>query len=170
MRFWNKSKGFRLVVKARQRTFDPLSGAAGRTTGLSATFNPVGQYGVFDSEQAQRIHGWSEDERRTVERALLEHVTFGQTMHLLDLPDEEAKVLGVARTCMFIRPAASGEIAYCGREIESDEPYCARCTSLLVRAEEMARDEVELVETPIGEAPVDEQVADDLPPSEEEVA
>jgi hypothetical protein len=148
MRFWNSSKGFRLVVQPRHKRFDPISGTAERTQGLSVEFQPTGQYGVFDSEVAARNKGWSPEQRKTVERALLEHVTFGSSMHLLDLPDEEAKVLGIARTCMFIRPAASGEIAYCGREIEGDAPYCERCTTLLSRAEEMAKNEVELVDEP----------------------
>lgn len=175
MRFWNKSKGFRLVVEPRLKVIDPSGGTPGRTSGLSVEFHQVGQYGVWDSEQAQRQKHWTDEQRKAAERALLEHETFGVTMHLLDLPDEEAKVLGQARLCMFVRPQPSGEIAFCGREITGDAPYCERCTALLGRAEELAKQDVVLVDEPVGESEtvtVDEShvveepalVGSDLPP------
>jgi hypothetical protein len=84
----------RVVVESRDYKRDQVYGnVVGERKGLAADFRRVGNQNIFDSEEAQRGLGWSDEDRLRVERALMAHPKFNN-LRVVDIGGPEPNVQG----------------------------------------------------------------------------
>lgn len=153
MRFQCRWRTANYVVKAGRTKHNESTGHPERVegTGIRAdfkgAFNPSGEPlavpGFFDSSEAQRANGWTEDERLMVERYLLTHSDFGTGLYLAageTIPPEHADLnIGADESaapadpveptgtrCMLIRQEGPGKTWQCSRIAKEGEDYCAQ--------------------------------------------
>lgn len=115
MIFQSKWRNAAYIVRPTVRIIHPGYGVDLKP-GLRAVFK--GPNRLFDTEQAQREHRWSDEEREQVEKHLLKHPDYGNGLYLApgqDLPTEYATVARVDKTrtrCSHVE-LSGGDIVQC---------------------------------------------------------
>lgn len=127
------------TVRPRAIQVDPVTHMrVGEQRRLFARFE--GNPPVFDSEEAQRKYGWTDEERIMVERHLLQHEDWGRGLflfpgetvpeHLADIAPEEATPSDAPTVtvhdgmCQFI--VREFPVELCGDEALSGSEYCEK--------------------------------------------
>ena len=135
MRFSSRSPNFTKVCEPKRQVYLPNGEKGDVTTGLQARF--VNHH--FDSLEAQRRNGWTDEQRNTVEQKLLSMYGFGTAGSGVYLdehqPEEggeqeavvpaaaEASVAPSADRCIYTVPTAEGT-EQCSRQARANGDFC----------------------------------------------
>jgi len=116
----------RAVYVVRPAWKELVAGQVERHVGLRAEFNQ----GSFDSEKAQREQRWTDEQRREVEKYLLEHNDFGKRIFPPKdemVSQEELRHYGNVGAdtprCIASYETPEGSEP-CGRPVMADTDYC----------------------------------------------
>ncbi len=80
MRFQTRYDNYTVVVRSKAKAYNAAGLLISNDPGLRAEFS--GPLHIFDSEQSQRAHRWSDDERIEVEKWLMSSPDFGVDFHI----------------------------------------------------------------------------------------
>jgi len=119
------------VVRPTRVAIDPVHGVRTPLPGLIAEFDRFTR--LFDSEDAQQKHGWSDEERVAVEDWLLGNKAFGKDIFLA--PGELQKLDEATVAKMRVKPAVKvrrcidlrivkGQVFQCDQEATAGRDYC----------------------------------------------
>lgn len=129
MRFQSKYTNANYIVRATTRQFYPDIGITQLRPGLAAKFE--GRQRIFDSLQAQKYAGWSDEEREAVENHLLQHRDWGNGLYLApgqEMPKDKAEYAKnepvQVRRCGQLEVTADGDIAQCGEQAMLGSEFC----------------------------------------------
>lgn len=139
MRFRSSSANARLVVSPGDTVME--GGLRRPIRGLRAEFKEH----AFDSKQAQKEFGWTDEERKRVEKAILTHKNFaplnpklGEARYYLeDQPQAHQGVADVVLNklhCVYTVIGDSGNSELCGKEAAEGSDFCEDHAKLLDRA------------------------------------
>jgi len=124
MRFVARAERAKYVYKPMVKHVN--GGVATMERGLTARF--LGH--VFDSERAQKALGWTDEDRRAVERFLLEHYDFNRPngFYLEDaqhVGEVAMPAAGAVLRCLEFFVNEAGESEQCPNEVVGDGEYCS---------------------------------------------
>jgi hypothetical protein len=127
MRFIARADRAKYVVKPARKGMDLNTGETTSFPGLRARF-----FGhVFDSEISQRQLGWTDEERKRVEKHLLAHYDFDKPngYYLEDRQHATAPRAAIGNKmlrCLAFFPNDDGDLEQCPSESLADREYCAQ--------------------------------------------
>lgn len=138
MRFLSgtRSEKITYVVEAKRPQFDPTTGTRWYTRPLYAEFNKH----KFNSEAGARAYGWTEAERKQVEKHLMDHSDWGRadgrgifmdTSVTVPTSEKELQEAAIARgviperKCLFMQDVGD-DVVQCDQLISTSSPneYC----------------------------------------------
>lgn len=79
---------------------------------------------TFDSEKAQKVNRWTDEQRQDVEEYLTDHVAFGHEFWATEQLTEGVNFSG--QKCLFVVPMPDGTLDVCGMQAEVDSEYCSK--------------------------------------------
>ncbi len=129
MRFQSKKREYSIIVKKSfYRRFE--EGGRELVPGLKARF--VGPQRIFDSEQAQKLHGWSDEDRVYVENWLLKRPEFNNGIYLAPgetLTEDQINIASSLPSafkakCTFIE-LVEGGFEQCLNQATAGREFCA---------------------------------------------
>lgn len=143
----SRNRSVTYVIRPAVPQRDPLTG---RQTGVSPALRAEFKEHKWDSNKAQQVHRWSDDERVMVEKYLLGHPDFGrgdgrgifldQTAtldpavveeHEQELKRAEARGAVPERRCMFMQDAGE-DMVQCDATALEGKDHCERHEAMIV--------------------------------------
>ena len=129
MKFQSRYRNAKYLVRPYSKVFYPGLGAKPIPC-LMAEFTGIDR--IFDSEASQKANRWTDDERKWVERHLLEHKDFGHGLYLApgETVSEEymefmpPESLPPARRCVHF-DVVDNKIDQCSAEAGVGRDYCS---------------------------------------------
>jgi hypothetical protein len=129
MRFQSKYRNYKLMFRPSRWGFNPDQT---RTLVKGITIDFEGPQRIYDTEKAERLHGWEKGTREEVENFILRNAKYGRDIYLAAGQELTQKQQDIARVkpkevrrfCKEIGFNADGEISQCSKQPAVGKDYC----------------------------------------------